>query len=782
MDLDPLLDHQAAFHALARSLVFDDATADDVVQEAWKNALETPSAQRPDAWLRGVIRNLSRRTHRDRARTRRRESLAARDERTPFNVGSLERLELQRDVIDAVLSLSEALREVVLMRYFEELSSAEIARRLDLPAATVRTRLKRGLDALRERLDREYGDRRSWGLALLPLAHLRPVPELAAGASSIGLGLFFSGGVFMTIQKLAIGLLVVGLTALAFFQFGPSGAVPADEPSNSSVTDTAVRSSRVDLTTETSPSNRMSTNAGVATSEAERALLRISGEVVTPVGHPVFEATVRVASGERSTTTDRVGRFLLELEAQPAGQTVQLEVEAGRERGPGSWAIARRLVVVSRDLDLDVGTITLEPGGAVEGTLRLDGVGVPDELITAIPGGTDNHRHFTTDAEGRFVAYRLPPGMVRLRVTLSELSTPRTVTVRVAAHETTRVDIDLESADPASTLSGVVLDADGNAVPFANLILRRPTGVRSAATDEVGAFSIAVKGQDAFTVEATSTRHPGERAALAGVWPGDELTLVLEPKPTLDLSFVDRHGVHLENVQLGLVQESEWGEVVFGAMTEKGSDGRIQLVLPISPTIIRVTSGVSEPADFGPVDTSFAGEHWEIVLERKPTVVVSVTHAGEPVAGARVSLHSEYGPNYRFETNGMPTLIDSEISSGRTGTNGRVHLGFDRDSERTLALAVEAEGLARSISSVHGDTVEIELVRGGSLEGRILAPATEELSGRLVAITNGDRKIIAQTVTPDGRYRFDGLAPGPWRLREYYPPSRSKHDRDRLPE
>ena len=55
----------------------------------------------------------------------------------------LEREQAREQLVRAVLSLDEPFRTVVLLRYYEELSASEIARRLAVPSATVRTRLAR---------------------------------------------------------------------------------------------------------------------------------------------------------------------------------------------------------------------------------------------------------------------------------------------------------------------------------------------------------------------------------------------------------------------------------------------------------------------------------------------------------------------------------------------------------------------------------------------------------------------------------------------------------------
>ena len=50
------------------------------------------------------------------------------------------RLELQRNVVEAVLALDEPYRGVIVHRYFDGLSIKAIARRLGVPVETVRTR------------------------------------------------------------------------------------------------------------------------------------------------------------------------------------------------------------------------------------------------------------------------------------------------------------------------------------------------------------------------------------------------------------------------------------------------------------------------------------------------------------------------------------------------------------------------------------------------------------------------------------------------------------------
>ena len=160
---------------LARGLLTDFASAEDVVQGTWVAALERPprGAAGPAglglrAWLGTVARNLVRQRSRVEARRERRELQAARREAVPSAAEVVEREAVRGAVVDAVLALREPSRSAILLRFYEDLPPREIARRLDVPVETVRTRIKRGLAQLRRDLDRRSGgDRRAWGLVLL---------------------------------------------------------------------------------------------------------------------------------------------------------------------------------------------------------------------------------------------------------------------------------------------------------------------------------------------------------------------------------------------------------------------------------------------------------------------------------------------------------------------------------------------------------------------------------------------------------------------------------------
>src|SRR5688572_10525272 len=170
LDLDALQAHGAWLKRLVRSMVADPSLADDISQDAWLVALTHPrNADTPlRRWLALVARNLVR--DRARAELRRAEhsAHAARPEAGEAEGATLERLEIQERVVAAVKRLDEPYRTAIVMRYLEERSLEEIARRTRTPVRTVQTRLRRALERLRDQLDRDQG-RGAWLGALLPL-------------------------------------------------------------------------------------------------------------------------------------------------------------------------------------------------------------------------------------------------------------------------------------------------------------------------------------------------------------------------------------------------------------------------------------------------------------------------------------------------------------------------------------------------------------------------------------------------------------------------------------
>ncbi len=205
--LDELLAHREWVRRMARTLARDEAEADDLAQDAWVAAVESPP--RDGSSLRGWFATLLRHRllNRRKAEVRRamREVGAVRPGESPETADVVAHAELHRRVVDAVLALDEPYRTAVLMRYFEDLPPREIARRLGVPVETVRSRVQRAVARLRDDLDSRHGGRGRSRAVLLALAEWGERKRIAP---------WIGGGLAMAAKtKVAAGALLLLLVA-----------------------------------------------------------------------------------------------------------------------------------------------------------------------------------------------------------------------------------------------------------------------------------------------------------------------------------------------------------------------------------------------------------------------------------------------------------------------------------------------------------------------------------------------------------------------------------------
>lgn len=167
--LSDLLAHGGWAHRLAAQLASGGEPA-DLLQQTWVVASShpAPGAVPLPQWLAGIMRNLARMGHRAWGRQRQREQTlgALVHGQAPSRPDELaEKVEAQRRLAEIVLGLAPIYRDVILLRFFDDLSTNEIAARLAVPPGTARRRLVTAVEQLRTRLQ-AHEDWRS-ALALL---------------------------------------------------------------------------------------------------------------------------------------------------------------------------------------------------------------------------------------------------------------------------------------------------------------------------------------------------------------------------------------------------------------------------------------------------------------------------------------------------------------------------------------------------------------------------------------------------------------------------------------
>ena len=148
-DLEALFrEHWPRAYRAAYLVVQDAAAAEDIAQEAFLaavRALDRFDRRRPfGPWLHRIAVN--RAIDWTRARTLRAEA-------EQHDVPAPERAETDDRLLPALARLDPEQRAVIVLRHLLEYTPGEIAELLDLPRGTVNSRLRRGLDKLKDELE-----------------------------------------------------------------------------------------------------------------------------------------------------------------------------------------------------------------------------------------------------------------------------------------------------------------------------------------------------------------------------------------------------------------------------------------------------------------------------------------------------------------------------------------------------------------------------------------------------------------------------------------------------
>ena len=146
-------EHHDHLVRLAGLLTGRDDQAQDIVAEVFARLLVRPlghDIDDPRAYLRRCVVNEYRSVGR---RLARRAQLGARVDRPPVSPAAFDDPITERDrILRALGRLPERQRAVLVLRFFEDLSEAETAKVLRVPAGTVKSTTSRGAAALRELL------------------------------------------------------------------------------------------------------------------------------------------------------------------------------------------------------------------------------------------------------------------------------------------------------------------------------------------------------------------------------------------------------------------------------------------------------------------------------------------------------------------------------------------------------------------------------------------------------------------------------------------------------
>jgi len=481
---ETILRELAGLQALARSLVHGDADADDLLQETAIAALEHPPHEdRPvRPWLVTVLLNRRRMDLRGRSRRKaREEAVGGAPVEAVSTPDAIDRARTLERVASALVALDEPFRDVVIRRYLDGQSAADIARALGIPAGTVRWRLKTGLARLRVALDESTP---RWRRALLPLTAVKGAVLVKAKTTALSLLLLL----------LLIGAAVFVLVLRRHGDDKPgAGPVVASTPSAKSPPLQIAAGSAADDRGQAGP---VQTRAVVETIAAEGGAA--SGRVINwSTGEGVGGAELTFVSAAGATTVRAGSDGSFELAAKPSTYSLATIIAPGFlpyapefEHSPVRIALAPKQAV--RGI-----TVFLFPALDYNGIV-VDGTGAPVagakvRLVDSPRGEQTLEKivtEWTTDKQGKFV-FHAPDNAVFE----ASRGGKRGWAILDGSVQTTK-QMKIEIGDAAArdaTIRGKTVDSTGQPLPdvLVTAIPEDPPGAKNTPGTKVPPRSIA---------------------------------------------------------------------------------------------------------------------------------------------------------------------------------------------------------------------------------------------------------------------------------------------------
>lgn len=140
-------EHSGAFYRYAYSVLLSRQDAEDAVSEtvlkAFEHLQDLKHLYKMKSWMFRILANTCSTLLQNRL------SVSPQPEN---EAGTVRDLESSMDLHNCIYQMEPEFREVVILYYFEDLKTKEIARILDIPEGTVKSRLSRARDRLKQLL------------------------------------------------------------------------------------------------------------------------------------------------------------------------------------------------------------------------------------------------------------------------------------------------------------------------------------------------------------------------------------------------------------------------------------------------------------------------------------------------------------------------------------------------------------------------------------------------------------------------------------------------------
>lgn len=823
--IDALLAEAGWVMALAQRLARDQAAAEDIAQSTLALALERRPAlgQGLRPWLGKVVGRLARRSVRGEVRRQDRELRVGADRGASEGGRSdevLERFELQQDLARRVGELPEPYRTVLVRRYYEGLDAAQIAEASGASPATVRSQLARGLERLRLQYDQggpgAQGGRGALGVFLFaagaaPDVVSKQVLPRAAEILVMQTSTKVAIASFALVAAAAVALLIpkgggpeweaeLGGRGTAREQVAVADKEEAQQES-SQVPGGAERTAVAAVSEPSSPA------LSSAPKEASRSVSIVRARILGANGAPLPGATL---SSVHPDGKERGPELIAPANAQ--GDAV-LELKDGDLRrsqnnvfdmlfavsGPGSATefVVRKPVLHG---DSDLGEFMLDPGAvamgmtvdgdgrAIEGAMLIAGAGGPagDPETRRLQGPKSGvaRPHGISAADGSFAIpgiRALGPGGVPQGVRVWAYARGRfwasTDSLPIQPGESLDVgSLVMESVPSELFIEGKVMRPDGLAAGGARIdfLASGPPYGGHVLADAQGRFLILPKKDAAFEILARDGQGRFGMSATRVATRGDYVDLELQSRRVLTVAVVDPNGLPLHDASVRavladgpdfdghgrLVPGDRWGET--------DALGQVEIEVPGQTFVIWVRMWGREEERLGPIEPDEAEGVLNVVMSDGRQVTGTVLAYGEPVEGAKVAAMRRI-QSFVGMAGGFPHRYRDAPPTVTTDAEGRFTAPLNRDWTRIGVVARHAGMAAGEVTldlepGESASDVEIELTGGGAIEGAVTPPPGMTAPGLYVGASRGDGLAISTRVGTNGRYRFEGLTPGPWRV------------------
>lgn len=771
LDEHALIEHDARLRRLARAIVKDQATADDLVQRAYLAALARRNSIRsPLHWLIGAIRRLALETFRSDSRRRNHERKVSGPQIDASPAELIEREQLRRAVFDGWMALEEPLRTTLRLRFLEGLPPREIARLECVSVEIVHARVARGIAVLRTRLaSLDPADPRRPFVVLAPFAAGAPLEGLGAIVSSV-----ISGALVMSTKaKLAALIGAVAMTSFLVFEASSPDPRSHRESAEAPVADPRVEDPEGEPITVDAPTIDRETIA----------LTEVDGKVVAP-------------SSAHATTGSLLVKAIFDPDLAPAAHLgIRVTVFGGSRLQPEVRKIVTDAHGEARIDDIVPGHVSIQSDrGGMDGLEILEGDRATFEFH--VPPGAliegrvlDSSGHPVAAAgiflseqvsgEGSIVAYSDSFG----RYSLRNVSSLHYLGARKDGYAPSRLrlllgspdarhEIDLLLPEPGGALEGTVVSASGAPIEGAAVVFdpenlaAGDTGYgrddlaavpHSTTTDAVGRYRFGGLPQGSFAVKAHADGYSIATESVEIIRGGvTRATLRLAKSGRVRGRVIDGSGAPIASAILRNASDELLGEYTVASDREGRFEltdvpaGTVSLLVTSESHLERVVETIVMPGEETRVD---------IVLERGRAILGRVVdESGVAMKGVSIDATAR-----------DPTSGEGRFSRAMSDDDGRFVLPGLAETSWTLDFMVppsfmfpslRANGVAPEPSE-RLFRIPRATLPSASMRGRVLDPAGKPLVGARVTIARSGRG-TAPLITTDseGCFEYGPVPPG----------------------